>query len=75
MSLMPADAGLLVGLIVQALFRIRRFIGLMRTCAGSKRSPGIVEEIMDDEDHAYRLPDSTDPTIINCTLLCIMYDY
>ena len=47
-----------VFVIEQAL--LRNFIGLARTCAGSKRSPGIVEEVMDDEDHAYRLPDSTD---------------
>ena len=33
---------------------------LTHTRARSKRSPGIVEEVMDDEDHAYRLPDSTD---------------
>ena len=47
-----------VFVIEQAL--LRNFIGLARTCAGSKRGPGIVQQVMNDEDHANRLPDSTD---------------
>ena len=48
---------------------------LRRTRAGCERSPSIVDEVVDDEDHAHRLSDSTVTQIHFCCTNRIPYDF